>query len=154
MRPAARRQRGAALVIGLILLLVLTLLAVAGMNTASSELIMAGNEQYRQNAFRAADIGIEQALTSLASIPQTGAAQVEPSVSVADSDTGDTYATSTRYMGEDKDIPGFSAGKYVGYHYEITSTGASARNANAQNVQGAFFIQGTGSGGSFGPLAP
>ena len=51
MRTSHARQRGAALVIGLILLLVLTLLAVTGMNTASTELIMAGNEQYRQNAF-------------------------------------------------------------------------------------------------------
>ena len=45
-RPPAR-QRGAALVIGLLLLLVLTLLAVSGMSSASVELIMAGNEQYR-----------------------------------------------------------------------------------------------------------
>src|SRR5258706_11270064 len=58
----ARRshERGAALVIGLILLLMLTLLAVSGMNSASLEFIMAGNEQYRANAFQAAEAGIEQ----------------------------------------------------------------------------------------------
>ena len=39
-------ERGAALVIGLVLLLILTLLAVTGMNTATTELVMAGNEQY------------------------------------------------------------------------------------------------------------
>src|SRR5215470_6398859 len=57
-----RRQNGAALVIGLILLLVLTLLAVSGMNSASLEFVMAGNEQFRANAFAAAETGIEQTI--------------------------------------------------------------------------------------------
>src|SRR5258706_8628258 len=58
----ARRshERGAALVIGLILLLMLTLLAVSGMNSASLEFIMAGNEQDPANAFQAAEAGIGQ----------------------------------------------------------------------------------------------
>ena len=51
------RQHGAALVTGLILLLVLTLLAVSGMNSASLEFMMAGNEQYCANAFSAAEAG-------------------------------------------------------------------------------------------------
>ena len=38
-------QRGAALVIGLLLLLVLTVLAISGMNSASVEFLMAGNDQ-------------------------------------------------------------------------------------------------------------
>ena len=59
-----RAQRGAALVIGLILLLVLTLLAVSGMNSASLEFVMAGNEQYRANAFSAAEAGIERTLAT------------------------------------------------------------------------------------------
>ena len=61
---AAPGQRGAALVVGLILLLVLTLLAISGMTTASLELLMAGNEQYRERAFQAADAGVEQALAA------------------------------------------------------------------------------------------
>src|SRR5262245_51029290 len=57
------RQRGAALVIGLMLLVILTLLAVTGMNTASTELAMAGNEQYQLKAIQASQTGVEQALT-------------------------------------------------------------------------------------------
>ena len=72
------RQRGAALVIGLILLVILTLLAITGMNTASTELVMAGNEQYRQHAFQASATGIEQAITVLPSVPQTAAPTVVP----------------------------------------------------------------------------
>ncbi|HEY4644766.1 MAG TPA: PilX N-terminal domain-containing pilus assembly protein [Steroidobacteraceae bacterium] len=47
-------ERGAALVVGLVLLVILTLLAISGMNTATTELVMAGNEMYQENAFQAA----------------------------------------------------------------------------------------------------
>ncbi len=56
------RQNGAALVIGLILLVVITVLAVSGMNTATTELAMARNDQNAENAFQAAETGIETAL--------------------------------------------------------------------------------------------
>ena len=63
-RPvAAARQQGAALVIGLILLLVLTLLAITGMSVATLELRMAGNEQYQERAFQAAEAGLERAIS-------------------------------------------------------------------------------------------
>jgi type IV pilus assembly protein PilX len=60
---AAARQQGAALVIGLILLLVLTLLAITGMSVATLELRMAGNEQYQERAFQAAEAGLERAIS-------------------------------------------------------------------------------------------
>src|SRR2546430_12209777 len=66
------RQRGAALVVALLLLLVITLLAVAGMNSAAVEYIMAGNEQHRQNAFQAAETGIEQTIVTGGFIPAAG----------------------------------------------------------------------------------
>ncbi|PZN33189.1 MAG: pilus assembly protein PilX, partial [Proteobacteria bacterium] len=53
----------------MLLLLVLTLLAISGMNTASLELVMAGNTQYRQNAFQAAENGIERSLQEAAFNP-------------------------------------------------------------------------------------
>jgi len=56
------RQQGAALVIGLILLVVITVLAVSGMNTATTELAMARNDQVSENAFQAAETGLELAL--------------------------------------------------------------------------------------------
>lgn len=152
----ARNQRGAALVIGLVLLLVLTLLAITGMNTATSELIMAGNEQYRENAFRAAEAGIERAVSLLSTVPQSGTPVVESDIPVPGANAGEEFTTSSRYVGDDLNLPGFSAGKFVGFHYEITSTGVSARNANSRQVQGAFVIQSAGGsgGGSFGSIAP
>ena len=44
------QQRGAALVIALIMLVILTILAFTGINTATTELALAGNEQSRRNA--------------------------------------------------------------------------------------------------------
>lgn len=50
-----QRQHGAALVIGLILLMILTLLGVSGMTTSTLELVMADNMQRGQYVFQAAE---------------------------------------------------------------------------------------------------
>jgi type IV pilus assembly protein PilX len=57
-----QKQQGAALIVGLILLVVITILAVSGMNTATTELAMARNDQNYENAFQAAETGLENAL--------------------------------------------------------------------------------------------
>ena len=59
---AAKRQRGAALIIGLLLMVVITVLAVSGMNTATTELAMARNNQTYETTFQAAEAGLEMAL--------------------------------------------------------------------------------------------
>jgi type IV pilus assembly protein PilX len=65
MRHRHSKQRGAALVIGLILLVVITLLAVVGMNIANTELASATSEQLRLRAFNAAETGLEARLQTL-----------------------------------------------------------------------------------------
>jgi Tfp pilus assembly protein PilX len=59
-----RRQQGAALVIGLILLVVLTILAVSGVFTSTMELRMVRNTQSQEHAFQAAEVAIEDALAN------------------------------------------------------------------------------------------
>jgi type IV pilus assembly protein PilX len=149
--PGRTRQRGAALVVGLILLTTLTLLAISGMNTATIELVMAGNEQYRQKAFQASGTGVEQALTKLATVPQSGAA-VTDTGTVLNGDANEAYTTASQYLGDDLNIPGYSTGKFVGFHYQITSTGTSLRNASSLQQQGAYVIQSAGGGASFGSI--
>lgn len=56
------RQQGAALVVGLMLLVVITVLAISGMNTATTELALVRNDQASENAFQAAETGLETAL--------------------------------------------------------------------------------------------
>lgn len=135
-------ERGAALVVGLILLLIITLLAVSGMSTASSELLMAGNEQFRQQAFQASSTGIERTLPTLANMPQT----LDPisTDGTAPGSSTDTYKITSQYLGDDLNLPGFSAGKFVGFHYSIISDGKSTRGAQTRQTQGAFVIQSSG----------
>ncbi len=68
MKPSSQpicqrnKQQGAALIVGLLLLVVITVLAISGMNTATTELAMARNDQNYEYAFQAAETGLEQAL--------------------------------------------------------------------------------------------
>lgn len=63
----ARRQTGAALVVGLILLLVLTLLGVSAYLIASQQERMAGNTRDRIRAFEAAETALRDCESVLAS---------------------------------------------------------------------------------------
>ena len=133
-----RQQRGAALVIGLILLLVLTLLAVSGMNSASLEFIMAGNEQYRANAFAAAETGIEQSI-ALGVFNPSGPAQALNGANTVN----DLWASTVTPQLGGAPLPaiwGFSWNSFSSYHFEVQSTGSSTRGSQAINVQGIAVI--------------
>jgi type IV pilus assembly protein PilX len=146
-------QRGAALVVGLLLLLVLTLLAVSGMNTASVELIMAGNTQYHQNAFQAAETGIERALVNgdfnpagvTERFPALPADPDEPASgeAIPGTDNRDQFVTLIAAQLNGAPQPalyGMSWDSFSTFHFEIESTGTSARNAIAVNRQGVAVI--------------
>jgi len=155
------RQQGAALVVGMVLLLVLTLLAISGMNTATLELQMAGNAQYSQNAFQIAETGIERVMlagnyntaqdfvldSSSGSDPDEDADDEgdEGDASDAPIDSFQAVMSHNQDNGT-SDIPdgGFSMGVGTGfkaYHFDVTSTGASARGARSTHVQ-SFYIKG------------
>ncbi|MFK8016308.1 MAG: PilX N-terminal domain-containing pilus assembly protein [Gammaproteobacteria bacterium] len=59
---SARRQHGAALAIGLILLLILTVLGVSGLGTATTEVRLADNNKQREYAFQAAESAMRTTL--------------------------------------------------------------------------------------------
>ena len=129
-------QRGAALVIALLLLVILTLLAVTGMRGAVAELWMAGNEQFHRRAVEAASAGVEVAMTRVRS--SGGEASLGPT-SVNDS-TSDSYAVAIRHVGHEASLTGSSAEKFSGEHFEIESTGSSLRSAREVQVQGALVV--------------
>jgi type IV pilus assembly protein PilX len=134
----SHRQSGAALVIGLILLLVLTILAISGVNSASLEFFMAGNEQYRQNAFQAAETGIERAMVTGNYNPSAAAQTINGSNTASDAYT----ATINPQMGglPQPALWGNSWNSFSSYHFEVASTGTSVRNAQALNNQGVAVI--------------
>jgi type IV pilus assembly protein PilX len=137
---AIGQQKGAALVVGLLLLLVLTLLAISGMNTASLELVMAGNTQYGQNAFQAAEAGIERTLVNGTFNP--GGGVVGPSAAVTIDGPNSFIITITPQLGgaPQPAMWGSTWDSFSTYHFEINSLGQSARNAVATNRQGLAVI--------------
>jgi type IV pilus assembly protein PilX len=143
---SARRQGGAALVVGMILLMVLTLLAISGMNSATMELQMAGNTQYSENAFQAAETGVEEAMRD-ARVNGTNTANVDPERTELVTGTTDHYKIITLHNPDNgvTKVPsgGFSMGVGKGfsaYHFDVTSTGTSSRSATQTHVQGFYVV--------------
>lgn len=142
LRDAIPRQRGAALVVGLVLLLVLTLLAISGMTTATTELVMAGNEQYEENAFQAAETGIEQALRFGAFNPST--ASVASGPTAVTGSTTDSYSTViTPQPAANTPLQALWGNRWDSFstfHFQIQSQGSSVRNAATTHIQGMFVV--------------
>ena len=143
------RQDGAALVIGLILLVVITVLAVSGMNTATTELAMARNDQNSENAFQAAETGIEAALGQPGFDPDT-TVTVTPTIPGGH----ETVDAVVQYIGwtiplSERAFSMGDANAMASHHFNITSTAESSRlpgsdtdrDASALHTQ-AFFIIG------------
>ncbi len=129
MKPIqlANRQRGAALVVGLVLLVVVTVLAISGMNTATTELAMARNDQNFENAFQAAETGIEQAL-SQGSFNTLADVTINSTINANDS-VSTVIAFENSTMVPDR---AFSLGVGSGisaYHFVITATAQSVRES-------------------------
>ncbi len=129
MKPIqlAHRQRGAALVVGLVLLVVVTVLAISGMNTATTELAMARNDQNFENAFQAAETGIEQAL-SQGSFNTLADVTINSTINANDS-VSTVIAFENSTMVPDR---AFSLGVGSGisaYHFVITATAQSVRES-------------------------
>jgi hypothetical protein len=145
-----RRHRGAALVIATVLLLAVTLLGITGMVTATLELQMSGNAQYRERAFQAAEFAVAQAISSgtlstgytLASPKRVPASGDDPPVPGSPTDTYsyllyyDTSAGSTPVPGGSRSGP-----VLVAYHFIIEATGNSARGARDTHTQ-SFYVLG------------
>lgn len=95
-----RRQSGAALIVSLILLMVLTVLAVSTMRTASLELLMAGNAQFRENAFRLAQNGIDAVVRGNEPVGASDCPAAAPDPAVDIAELGGRYVTEVCYRGE------------------------------------------------------
>ena len=139
------RSRGVALVIALIVLLIVTLLATSGMTTSITEFVMVGNEQFHRKAADVASAGIEVAIAQLAS---AGASSSSLPNVVGETAAGD-YIASTRFAGEEANLPGFSAEKFAGLHFEIESTGEAARSAADEQFQGVMLLTSRGAAQTF-----
>ncbi|MEM6640273.1 MAG: PilX N-terminal domain-containing pilus assembly protein [Pseudomonadota bacterium] len=128
------RERGAALIIGLLLLLVLTVFAVSGMTRANLELTLSGNTQYSENAFQAAESAIEAEL--VAGPTPVGTPRLN------NYDFGDATTADSTVTFDDTRLapPGFSLTGYQSDHYRIQATGESGKEAATTNEQGFYVV--------------
>ncbi len=137
-------QRGAVLVVGLILLMVLTVLGISSMNTATLELVMAGNTQSHQQAFQAAETGID------ISIAQRNFNTAAPAVVPVTNYGGGYYNTEavSTFM-ENTPVPndafsmGVSTGSVQAFHFDVVAIGRGPGNAVSTHNQ-SFYIVGPG----------
>lgn len=137
--PAA--QRGAALVVGLVLMLALTVLGISGMNSSTLELTMAGNTESADDAFQAAETGINIAMAQ--GNWSTAAPTVVGVTSLGDG-TYKTQATTKATACTIVPDRAFSAGVGGGvmaWHFTIRATGTGPRGASSTHDQ-SFYIAG------------
>lgn len=141
-------QQGAALIVGLLLLVVITVLAVSGMNTATTELAMARNDQTYENVFQAAESGLENALAQ----PVFNAAApviITPPAPAYQTITATIQFEDTTLVPDKAFSLGASSG-ISAYHFNATSqadytvAAGSDRNATAVHTQ-AFYVVGPSS---------
>jgi hypothetical protein len=117
-------QRGTALVTGLLLLTLVSLLGLAGAATAQVELQLARNEQFRENAASAASAGIEIAIIHVtASAPEAVPARIHASLP----GSPDRVDVQTRFLGYESGIPQSPGANLAAAHFEILATGYAAR---------------------------
>ena len=142
-----KKQSGAILVVGLVLLLVLTVLGISTMSTASLELNMAGNDQFYENAFQLAESGIDVTVANLnagVGVPPPLNPGICPPFNApfAVPQMGGTVSTRLCFSGDIPDLSGSSSiGKIRQYHYQTDAQGIAQGGASSLHQQG-LFIQG------------
>jgi type IV pilus assembly protein PilX len=139
--PLRGRQAGATLIVGLVLLLVLTVVGVSGMNTATMEITMAANTQFQQDAFQAAEDAIDIALTNRNYT--TNPADARNTVNWLGNADYDRRAQTVYLEGRNTIAPGssFGPGGIEAFHFDITSVGRGPRNALSEHTQ-SFYVPG------------
>ena len=132
-----RKQQGAALIIALVLMLVLTVLGISGMNMATLELRMAANAQASQLAFQAAETGVDIALSG----PVSTAAPV-PYAPQGLGDGSYEYEGSISCVATTR-VPEGAYSEDIAaraIHFDATVTGRGPRNAVSRHTQSVYIV--------------
>ncbi len=137
------RERGAALFVGLVLLLVMTVFGVSGMSTATLELAMAGNVQAQQDAFQAAETGIDIAISG--GDFTTLAAVTLPSITVGDAEVivETTFQQSTGVPDSAFSLGIGISSTVQAYHFDVVAVASGPRGATSTHRQ-SFYVVGPG----------
>lgn len=143
--PVAR-QRGAALIVGLVLMVVLTILGVSGMNMATLELNMTSNSQAQQAAFQAAESGIDIPIGQGAFTTATTSTLAPTYLGDGSYSThSETACVMTTPVPDIAFSMGAGAGVVQAFHFDIVSVGNGPRNATSTHTQ-SFYVVGPSGG--------
>ena len=147
-RQQPNMQSGAALIVGMILLMVMTVLAISTMSTSSLELTMAGNTKYKENAFQLAESGIADGWWQYRRglrdniFPMLEEGDILPaSVTNRVEALGGNYEAVVSGIGNTLPWRCLSSGgvdsPYREYHVQVRGTGnTDVRNARSSHTQG------------------
>jgi type IV pilus assembly protein PilX len=136
LSPLQASQRGATLIVGLVLLLVLTIVGVSGMNTATMEINMAANTQFQQDAFQMTEDAVD---TVLATRDYT--TDADRTLEWLPDTDYNRRAVTTYRMNTDVPDAAFSSDEVEAFHFDVRSVGRGPRNAQSEHTQ-SFYVVG------------
>jgi hypothetical protein len=120
------------------LLSLVTLLALAGSSGAQVEQLLAQNESFRENAASAASAGIEMAIRAIVTSPAPES--VVPRITAPWPGPADSFEVTIRFKGYESTLPQAPDAQLAGAHFDIVSTGRSARGAVDRQRAGVMFV--------------
>ena len=133
------------MIVGLLLLMVLTVFGASAMNTATLQLVMSSNAQFYQEAFQAAETGIDLAVAR-----RTFSLESPTVVPVTPLGEGGYSTQAVATFAEATPVPdrAFSLGEgsaaLQAFHFDIAAVGTGPRNAVSTHHQ-SFYVLGPGS---------
>jgi Tfp pilus assembly protein PilX len=127
-----KNQSGAALVIALVMMVVLTLIGLASIFTSNFEIKISGNKKCSTDAFYAADSGIEVVKANVQNLRATNPNPYNPFTDVANPTPNPTNAQAAiTYNAAQQGAPrgfGMSATNFDFQYFMIASTGPGCAN--------------------------
>lgn len=135
------RQNGAALVVGLVFLLILTVLSVSGMKMARIDIVMAGYEQFYAQALHGAEAAVDAQIADNAF-----QVDVPPGQNPVDADlpAGISGQSTYDYVNQGMAPDGGFSDDVLSYRYVINADGAAppgdAAKARVRIRQGLYII--------------
>jgi len=132
-----RRQFGATLVVGLMLLTLVTLLGLAAAGSAHLGRVLAQNDTFRENAASAASAGIEMAIRAIDTSSSPDTVPVRLTGRLPDTSA---YQAEIRFLGYESALPQESSAQLAGAHFEILSTGIAAGHSIDRQRAGVLWV--------------
>lgn len=145
-RTTSQSDRGAVLAISLVFLMIMTLLAISTVRTATLELVTAGNAQHRERAFQLAQTGIAATINRLnqhkLGLDAADGWTHSGAVTGNDDQSGDEFRVDLHYLYRGASPIRGEPDPPEALYFELESTGQTGgRNARSIQTRG-FWVTG------------